>query len=350
MEKEFGRRRMNRQILRHIGCATLVLILAAIVVPRASAQQPASKPIKLTWISTFPKNHSVTTGFQKGFIDKATELSHGRLVFEHKGGPETIPFADTGKAIQNKVVDFGISSVGYFEQMAPGIGGAILREISLEEERKPGSAFDFMVEICKPGGLRYLGRNLPCNDLSFFGIFSTKKIDKPEDFKGYRMGTTPSTSLACAAWGATGVTLNVPDYYTSMERHTVDGICSTTAEQIVASGTVRVTKYAPRPGFFDGSGSVLMNLSVWNNLPPDLQAIVTQAMIQNEKYNAELHEKIIEAAYKKMSEGGVQVYTFSPEMGKWLRDKAYDSTWADQIKRFPNQAPRLKALLSPARK
>lgn len=340
---------MNRKTL----CRGVTLLAAAVMwsglaVSGAWAQ---AKPIKLTWISTFPKTHSVTVGFQKGFVDKAVELSKGRLVFDHKGGPETIPFADTGKAIQNKVVDMGICSVGYFEQIAPGMGGAILREISLEEERKPGGAFDYMVELCKVGNLRYLGRNLPCNDLSFFGIFSRKKIEKPEDFAGYRVGTTPATSIAAVAWGATPITLGSPaDYYTSMERGTVDGICSTTAEQIVASGTFQVTKFSPRPGFFDGSGSVLMNMKAWDSLPADLQQVITQAMIHCEKYNAALHEEVIEKAYKKMSDSGVQVYPFSPEVGKWMRDKAYDSTWANQVKRFPKQASGLKALLSPARK
>jgi hypothetical protein len=273
------------------------------------------------------------------------------LVFEHKGGPETIPFPDTGKAIQNKVVDMGFCAVGYYEQMAPGVGGAILREISLEEERKPGGAYDYLVDLCKPGGLRYLGRGLPCNDLSFFSIFSNKKIEKMDDFKGYRMGTTTSTSLAAEAWGATAINLRGPaDYYTSMERGTTDGVCSTTAEQIVASGTYQVIKYAPQPGFFDGSLSVLMNLKVWEGLPPDLQQMIVQAMARFEKYSADLHQSVIEKAYKKMSDNGVQVYKFSPEMAKWLRDRAYDATWADQIKRFPNQAPRLRALLSPGRK
>ncbi len=165
------------------------------------------------------------------------------------------------------------------------------------------------------------------------------------------MGTTPSTGLATAAWGATAISLGGPsDYYTSMERGTVDGVCSTTAEQIVASGTYQVIKYAPQPGFFDGSLSVLMNLKVWNSLPPDLQQVIIQAMAPYEKYSADLHQSVIEKAYKKMSDSGVQVYKFSPEMAKWLRDKAYDATWADQLKRFPKQAPKLKALLSPARK
>ena len=349
------KRTKSKRLSTKVGRIMIVLIALILTTFWVWAQptqkgEPA-KPYKLTWISAFPKTHSVTVGFQKGFVEKVTELTQGRLVFEHKGGPETFPFPDTGKAIQNKVVDMGFSAVGNYEQMAPGVGGAILREISFEEERKPGGAFDYLVSLCVPGGLRYLGRGLPCNDLSFFSIFSNKKIEKPEDFKGYRMGTTTSTSLAVTAWGGTAINLSGPsDYYTSMERGTTDGVCSTTAEQIVASGTYQVTKYAPQQGFFDGSLSVLMNLKVWNSLPPDLQQVLIQAMARYEKYSADLHQSVIEKAYKRMSDSGVQVYKFSPEMGKWLRDKAYDATWADQLKRFPNQAPRLRALLSPARK
>jgi len=349
------KRTKSKKLSAKAGRILIVLMALALTTSWVGAQ-PSTKgePIKsykLTWISAFPKTHSVTVGFQKGFVEKATELSKGRLVFDHKGGPETIPFADTGKAIQNKVVDMGFNSAGYYEQMCPGIGGLILREVSFDEERKPGGGYDYLVDLCKPGGLRYLGRGLPCNDLSFFSIFSNKKIEKMEDFKGYRMGTTPSTGLATAAWGATAISLAGPsDYYTSMERRTVDGVCSTTAEQIVASGTYQVTKYAPQPGFFDGSLSVLMNLKVWDGLPSDLQQIIIQTMAQYEKYSADLHQTVIEKSYKKMSDSGVQVYPFSPEMAKWLRDKAYEATWADQLKRFPNQAPKLKALLSPARK
>ena len=349
------KRTKSKKLSAKVGRILIVLTALVLTTSWVWAQPPKkgepAKSYKLTWISAFPKTHSVTVGFQKEFVEKVTELSQGRLVFDHKGGPETVPFPDTGKAIQNKVVDMGFSAVGNYEQMAPGVGGAILREISFEEERKPGGAFDYLVSLCKPGGLRYLGRGLPCNDLSFFSIFSDKKIEKAEDFKGYRMGTTTSTALAAAAWGATAINLSGPsDYYTSMERHTTDGVCSTTAEQIVASGTYQVIKYAPQPGFFDGSLSVLMNLKVWDTLPQDLQQMILQAMARYEKYSADLHQSVIEKAYKKMSDSGVQVYTFSPEMGKWLRDKAYDATWADQIKRFPHQAPKLRALLSPARK
>lgn len=345
----------SKKLSAKVGWILTVLTAFALTTSWVWAQPPQKgepvKSYKLTWISAFPKTHSVTVGFQKGFVEKVTELTHGRLVFDHKGGPETVPFPDTGKAIQNKVVDMGFSAVGNYEQMAPGVGGAILREISFEEERKPGGACDYLVSLCIPGGFRYLGRGLPCNDLSFFSIFSNKKIEKPEDFKGYRMGTTTSTSLAVTAWGGTAVNLSGPsDYYTSMERGTTDGVCSTTAEQIVASGTYQVIKFAPQPGFFDGSLSVLMNLKVWNSLPPDLQQVIIQAMARYEKYSADLHQSVIEKAYKKMTDSGVQVYKFSPEMGKWLRDKAYDATWADQLKRFPNQVPRLRTLLSPARK
>jgi len=149
-------KRLSAQVGRVLIVLTVLVLTTSLVWAQPQTKGEPKKPYKITWISAFPKTHSVTVGFQKGFVEKVTELSQGRLVFDHKGGPETVPFPDTGKAIQNKVVDMGFSAVGNYEQMAPGVGGAILREISFEEERKPGGAFDYLVSLCKPGGLRYL--------------------------------------------------------------------------------------------------------------------------------------------------------------------------------------------------
>ncbi len=149
------KRTKSKRLSAKVGWILIVLIALALTTSWVWAQPSTKgepvKSYKLTWISAFPKTHSVTVGFQKGFVEKVTELSQGRLVFDHKGGPETIPFPDTGKAIQNKVVDMGFSAVGNYEQMAPGVGGAILREISFEEERKPGGAYDYLVESLHSG-------------------------------------------------------------------------------------------------------------------------------------------------------------------------------------------------------
>ena len=134
------KRSKRKRLSVRVGWILAGLTAFALTTSLLWAQPPTKgepiKSYKLTWISAFPKTHSVTVGFQKGFVEKVTELSQGRLVFDHKGGPETIPFPDTGKAIQNKVVDMGFSAVGNYEQMAPGLGGAILREISFDEERQ----------------------------------------------------------------------------------------------------------------------------------------------------------------------------------------------------------------------
>jgi TRAP-type C4-dicarboxylate transport system substrate-binding protein len=341
---------MNKKNLFKNILPVILITVLFLSVTHAHAAAPKNEPSQvytINWLASFPKNHSVTVGFQKGFIDKATELAKGRLVFNSRGGPVTIPAQDVGKAVQGKVVDMAIGMVGYLEPMIPGVGGLILRQISLDEERKPGGAYDFIVQMCKPKGIYHLGLPTPSKDLSFFNLFTNKKVEKPEDFKGFRMGATATTRMAAAAWGTTGVTLNIADYYTAMERGTVDGICSTVAEQFVAIGAYAVTKYAPLPGYFDNSGMVIMNLDFWNKLPADIQKVLTQAMIYSEKFNMEFNYDIKLKSLQKLKDNGVEVYDFTPSMAKWVRDSAYEATWADQLKRFPDIAPKLKELLSP---
>ena len=91
---------------------------------------------------------------------------------------------------------------------------------------------------------------LPTNDLQFFNLFLNKKVEKPEDFKKLRIGTATAARALTEGWGAAPVNLQLTDYYTAMERNTVDGVSSSTLSNWVSSGCQAVTKYLVLPGYF----------------------------------------------------------------------------------------------------
>jgi TRAP-type C4-dicarboxylate transport system substrate-binding protein len=316
----------------------------------APAPTPAPAPkvdtITINWASFQPGTMSETVTFKNGFMAKATELSKGRLAFNFKGGPETIPAFDLGKAVQSGVVDLGMAPVGFYEALAPGIGGAMLRKVSLDEERKPGGAYDYLVSLTKPGGLYYLGRLVVYNDLDAFFLFLNKKIEKQSDFNGFRIGTATGSRAATEGWGATVVSLAMSDYYTAMERGTVDGVAGSSISNWVTSGCQAVTKYMMKPGYFDSTASIFMRLETWNKLPADIQKIITDSMIYHEKYSMTVTKGDADKAMEKINEAKVQVYTLAPDVAKWFTDTANEATWKFQQQRFPDVTPKLKALLS----
>ena len=341
---------MNRKNLsKNVGCVLSVVGCFALVIAVAGAQpalaQQKIEPITINFAAFIPGSHPEMIGFTKGFVNKAVELSKGRLAFKFRGGPETFATVDLPKVTQSGIVDFSINLSGVAETIAPGVAATVLSRISVDEERRNGT-YAYMDQLCNKGGLHYMGRLTPANDLQFFNLFLNKKVEKPEDFKKLRIGTATAARALTEGWGAAPVNLQMTDYYTAMERNTVDSISSSTLTNWVNSGCQAVTKYLALPGYLQSSGLVAMNLNTWNKLPPDLQQVITDAMSNSEKVNAELWAEDKAKSMQKLKEAKVEIYNLPPDTAKWLVETAYEATWAYQMKRFPDVTPRLKVLLS----
>ncbi len=342
----------KKRLRKHIGRILMVagwfaMVILPVVAQPALAQQTPAKPqqITLNYATFFPGSHPEWAGFNKGFISKAVELSKGRLAFRFRGGPETISLVDIPKSTQSGIVDFSICLAGVVETVAPGVGATILSRISVAEERKNGT-YAYMDQLLNKAGLHYMGRHSPANDLQFFNLFLNKKVEKAEDFKKLRIGTATAARALTEAWGAAPVNLQLTDYYTAMERNTVDGVSGSTLSNWVSSGCQSVTKYLALPGYLQSSVIVMMNLNTWKKLPPDLQQVITDAMIYNEKVNGDIWAEDKAKGIQKLKDAKVEIYSLQPEVGKWLVDTAYNATWEYQQKRFPDVTPRLKVLLS----
>lgn len=332
------------RILFVVGCFTLIIALIC-PLPALAQQAAPSQTITLNYSTFFPGSHPEWAAFNKGFISKAVELSKGRLAFRFRGGPETIALVDIPKSTQSGIVDFSMCLAGVVETVAPGVGATILSRIPVAEERKNGT-YAYMEQLLNKAGLHYMGRQSPTQDFQFFNLFLNKKVEKAEDFKKLRIGTAVAARALTEAWGAAPVSLQLTDYYTAMERNTVDGISGSTLSNWVSSGCQAVTKYLALPGYLQSSVIVMMNLKTWQKLPPDLQQVITDAMIYSEKVTGDLWVEDKAKAMQKLKEAKVEVYNLQPEVAKWLVDTAYNATWEYQQKRFPDVTPRFKALLS----
>jgi TRAP-type transport system periplasmic protein len=333
------------RIVPIISCFVLVAAMASNQPALAQLTAPKAEPITINFAAFIPGSHPEMIGFNKGFVSKAVELSKGKLAFKFRGGPETFATPDLPKVTQSGIIDFSINLAGVAETVCPGVGATILSRISVEEERKNGT-YAYMDQLCNKGGLHYMGRLTPANDLQFFQLFLNKKVEKPEDLKKLRIGTATAARALTEGWGAAVVNLQMTDYYTAMERNTVDGVSGSTLTNWVNSGCQAVTKYLALPGYLQSSGFIMMNLNTWNRLPPDLQQAITDAMAYSEKVNAEIWAEDKTKSMQKLKDARVEIYNLPPDTAKWLVDTAYTATWAFQMKRFPDVTPRLKELLS----
>ncbi|MFZ0449161.1 MAG: TRAP transporter substrate-binding protein DctP [Desulfatiglandaceae bacterium] len=299
--------------------------------------------VVLNWASFLPRSHPETVSLQQALFDKINERGKGKLVIKYRGGPETFPARDIGDALGNGIVDIASALVTFYQAIVPGAAASRLSPYLPAEERKNG-VYDYLDALHQKYGIKYLGRPNPGRD-TYFYTYLTKKVEKPEDFKGLRLGAAGSARPAVLAMGASVVTLKLSEYYSAMEKHLVDGITAVPPAAWVAWGCHEKTKFIPDHPYFQSTGMLIMNLKSWNKLPKDLQDLIMNTMRKYEVERVPVEIAKAEKADETMRKAGVQFYKFSPEMAKWYHDKIYNSSWQDEEKRFGSVVTNFRKLM-----
>ena len=299
-----------------VSFVTLVFITLTV----ATSFAKSAKPITLNFVSFVPLANKVEYQFLKDeFIDKVNKQAKGELIIKTRGGPEVIAPFDLGVAVQKGTIDLATIPTAFFESMVPGADSTKLSIYTAWEERKNG-IYEYIRDMYTKAGLYYLGRG-EATTPEYFNMFINKRIQKPKDFAGLKLGGSTAFHGQYKRLGASVTTLAIPEYHSAMERGVVDGLCSSiyVAHQF---GMLEATKYLVTPGFYISPVMVIFNLKSWNKIPGDMQKVLTGAMSDFEgkftPFESGERAKALEAAQKM----GVKILDLSPEMAKWYLNAA----------------------------
>jgi TRAP-type C4-dicarboxylate transport system substrate-binding protein len=332
---------MNRKAL-FLASVTLLLLLGTS--PSLHAKE---KQITLNWVSFVAKNNYIYGLVQKNFVDRVNEQAKGELLIKFRGGPETFTPFDIPKAVQNGTVDMGTTFVGAIEPIVRGLQADMLTQLSLDEERKPGGAYDFVNEMYKKNGLYYLGRGLYMKKGFFYTVLRNKKVERPADLKGLSLGGTTAAQAPALAWGCAYTPIPLDDAYSALERGIVDGIQGMPASGYRFYSIHEISKYIVDNPIYNATVRVFMNLKSFNGLPKHLQALIIKTFIEGEKEMSVIAQaKEDEDLQWMLQKGPIKLIKFSPQDAKVYVDAAYNSAWDYQQKRFPEITPKLRELFS----
>lgn len=333
---------MKKKGLVFFLCIVFLASFVAFMLPSTGAAS-SHKPVELKWVSFVPPFLIEARLFKEGVVDRINNMK-GPLTIKLRGGPDVIAPYDLGAAVQKGIIDIATVPVGYYEAIVPGVGAGVLTRRKPWEERKPGGAFDYLVEMHKKGGLMYLGRVEP-TEKDFYYLQLNKKVASPKDIAGLKIGGTTAGKLPAKGWGAAFVSLRMDEYYSAMERGLVHGVNSTPVTHWVGIGCHEVTKYLVDHPYYQCSVVAIMNLKKWNQLPPDQQALLIESMAKSEREAMAKYESARDKAMQKELAAGAKTITFSPADAEWFVKTAYESAWDYQMERFPGVTPKLKELL-----
>ena len=327
-----------------LATATVLLLTAVFVTfPAVNGFAKPAKPITLNFVSFIALSNFEFTEFKRQFIDRVNEKGKGELNINVRGGPETVAAFDLGVAVQKGTVDMACIPTAFFESLVPGADATRLSRLTEEEEQK-GGANDFIQEMYEKGGMYYLGRQQPA-DQDFFYMFLNKRVEKPEDFVGLKLGGSTAFLAHFKGLGATPITLPMPEYYPAMERGVVDGI-TTSLHMWAGYGGHEVTKYMIDHPFYKNTVAVIVNLKAWNGLPRHLQELMIECMREAQEVWPAWAAKAWKKEKQKMRDGGVELITFSPDVARWFVETAFEEAWKDEEKRFGEVIPKLKKLIT----
>jgi TRAP-type C4-dicarboxylate transport system substrate-binding protein len=305
----------------------------------------AAGPIEIRTVTSLPRTFLAVQPTFK-VMEKFNERAKGEAVIKYLGGPEVFSGPDQAMAVKRGVVEMSQDITAYYAGLVPLANAFHLTRISPAEERKNG-AFEYLQKMHLKAGLQYLGRaHSSPPDKGFFWIWTVPEVKTPKDFKGLRIGCpTPAANGFIKALGAIPKMIAIPEAYTAVERKVIDGWWIT-FEDVVTSGLHEILPYCIDHPWFSDNEAFIINVKFWNKLPKHIQDLLTQCIIEVENtwyYEVEKHWV---KDRKAMLDAGMKFVKFSPAEAKWYVNTAYDSGWAELIKKFPEDAPKLRKLFS----
>jgi len=310
------------------------ILAACLATAPAMAQE-----VTLRAVNAFAEGSAFAKPFE-AFIAKVNADGKGVLQINYIGGPKAMPPFEVGNAVKTGVVDIGNATSAFYTNLLPEGNALWLATRTIQEQRQNG-AWEFVNKLHNEKmNVWYLGRG---GDGIPFHLYLTKAIDKP-DLTGLTIRVTPVYRAFFAALGATLVQTPPGEVYTALERGVVQGY-GWPIQRIFDLGWQERTKYRVDPGFYSVDVGVLVNLDKWKALSQPQRDLLNKTIIWMEGLSAK-NAALNAAEVKRQAEAGIQPITFTgPAADKWLKTAA-DAGWAYVKQVAPENADKLRALLT----
>jgi TRAP-type C4-dicarboxylate transport system substrate-binding protein len=308
-----------------------------------------SGPVKaetftLKAVTAWPKTASEYKAFTT-FTDLVEQMVAkkypGQLKIQYIGGPEAVKTPDQVQALQRGMVDMVFTTTAYYLSVLPEVDAIKLSNLTPSEERASG-AWAYLNDLHeKKIGTYYLAR---LGLGTKFHLYLKKPI-KSADLKGLNIRVSPMYLQAIKGLGGNPVVIPPTEVYAALERNVVDGYCWP-AVGIRDWGWQKHTQYVVDPGFYNVPNPLLVNLKIWNQLPPRLRYLFTESALEAEKRVVAAFDELARQERPLLLKEGIQVVDLPPaEKEKFLR-VAYEEGWKDVLNKSPQIGAKLKELLT----
>jgi len=273
------------------------------------------------------------------------ERSQGKLLINFIGGKDIVPIMEQWDALKGggpcDSVWTPVSRAGGIVLEAPALQ---LARMSAADMRASGF-FDKFNESMAKGNVRLLMNGDSSLYTQFIRMYPNFPMEKPEDFKGRKIAATPNEQAVVETFGGIAVPMSPFEMYEAVERGVAEGCGCTADDTVFRFSFCEVCDYFITPGFGGPDYAWSVNLDFWNKIPPDLQKLVLDAVVEVEKEWEPKWTEIHKGWPPKwVSEGGMEEILFTgDDAERWVK-AYYDYHWGEVINKSPVEGAKLKAL------
>jgi TRAP-type transport system periplasmic protein len=272
----------------------------------------------------------------------ANQKFPGQLVIDYKGASEVIPTAQQVEALRSGMVYMILTAASYYTSIMPEMDIMSLTTMKPWEERQAG-VNDYLEKLHNTKANAHYMSRLGTGDL--FHIFLAKPVQKIEDFKGMKIRVSPTHIQFMKNLGVEPVVTPPAEIYTAMERSVVAGYIQPVAS-IRTMGLLPVTKYMFRPGFYQPTLLVLMNLDFWKKLPAPMKTFLTEEFVKGEHLVMGNYEKRIQGELDEFKKAGVNFIQLPPAEAAKFSKMADDAMMEIVLKKVPEEGKKLKEMIT----
>lgn len=307
-------------------------------------------PINLTLTSFLP-DIPPGANWHRLFIKYVGQYSNGAMTIQLMG-PEAFPAMDAPAAVQKGSVDIASILSNFADALTPGSSTCGRAEYSPMQLRDPNhsshAAYKYWEETFAKAGIYYFGASVSSYPQVQTVIYLGKEISTLNDLKGLKIAATGGSNKAFIdSLGATTIPVDFTDYFTSMERGTVDGY-NIGIPGVEDFSLIPVTKAMLDETFSSNGGMWLMNMNKYNSLSQAQKDVINKAAIQAEIDGADMFTQTVEKVKADLTAAGVKIIHLPPADSKTFYLAYRDHMWAEDVARWPDIAPMLKqALIDP---
>lgn len=320
---------MTVHLSRRMACAAVALVGVGLA-GAASAQEHTLR------IQTHHSPESLPGQIFQQFVEDVETNSDGRIDIEPFMSSSVVKSVETFDAASTGILDGDMTGAAYqtgkdpaFQFLGDVMGG-------YEEPEQ-------MYAWLKEGGGREIADELYHNYnmhlVGFWGqvpetLSSTTPLAGPEDLQNWKFRSPPGMETEIfERLGASPIVMDFGEVFTALNTGVVDGADMSTLNTNESAGLYEVTSHATYPGWHSMPADHLaINLDKWNELPEDLQQVLTDAVEKAGNDLAEQSRVQNEEAAQRLTEEGITLHDWSDEEVGEYRNFAQEvwQEWGDK--------------------